>query len=81
MKSVGINEFGDKAYQYLASTEVVAVKHHDKLVGFYIPIKQSDEVEIEQTLQRLSETIEIAKKESGLDEDALSRALDLSQKE
>ena len=81
MKSVGIREFKDKADQYLASTEVVAVKRHDKLVGFYIPVQQSEEVEIEQALQRLSETLERAKKESSLDEEALSRALDLSQKQ
>ena len=81
MKSVGIREFRDKASQYLASSEVVAVKRHGKLVGFYVPVEQSDEVEIEQALQRLSETVEKAKHESGLDEDTLSHALDLSQKE
>ena len=81
MKSVGIREFRDKASQYLASTEVVAVKRHGKLIGFYVPVKQSDEAEIEQALQRLSETVDTAKRESGLDEDALSRALNLSQKE
>ena len=66
MKSAGIREFRDKASQYLASTEVVAVKRHGKFVGFYIPVEQSDEVEIEQVLQRLSETVEMAKRESGL---------------
>jgi antitoxin (DNA-binding transcriptional repressor) of toxin-antitoxin stability system len=81
MKSVGIREFRDKASQYLASSEVVAVKRHGKLVGFYIPVEQSDEIQIEQALQRLSQTIEIAMAESGMDEAALSRALDLSQKE
>ena len=81
MKSAGIREFRDKASQYLASTEVVAVKRHGEFVGFYIPVEQSDEVEIEQVLQRLSKTVEIAKRESGLDEDTLSCALDLSQKE
>ncbi len=81
MKSVGIREFRDKASKYLSSTEVLAAKRHSKLVGFYIPVEQSNEAEIEQALQKLSETVEIAKRESGLDEDALSRALDLSQKE
>ena len=81
MKSVGIREFRDKASQYLASTEVLAVKRHGKLVGFYLPVEQSDDLEIEQALQRLSKTIDLAKKESGLDEDILSRALDLSQKQ
>ena len=81
MKTVGIREFGDKASQYLASSEVLAVKRHGKLVGFYIPVEQSNEIEIEQALKRLSETVETALEESGLDEAILSRALDLSQNE
>lgn len=81
MKSVGIREFRDKASKYLASDEVVAVKRHGKLIGFYVPVAQSDEEEIATALQKLTETIEAAKKETGLDEDALSRALDLSQKQ
>lgn len=81
MKSVGIREFRDKASQYLSSREVVAVKRHGKLVGFYIPVTQSEEIEIEQALQRLNQTVESAMAESGLDEASLARALDLSQKE
>jgi antitoxin (DNA-binding transcriptional repressor) of toxin-antitoxin stability system len=81
MKSIGIREFRDKASQYLASSEVLAVKRHGKLVGFYIPVERSNEIEIEQALKRLSETVEMALTESSLDEVALSRALDLSQKE
>ena len=81
MKSVGIREFRDKASQYLASTEVLAVKRHGKLIGFYLPVAQSDEVEIAQALQRLEQTVETALKESGFNEDDLSRALDLSQKQ
>ena len=81
MKSIGIREFRDKASQYLASSEVLAVKRHGKLVGFYIPVERSNEVEIEQALKSLSESVETALAESGLDEVALSRALDLSQKE
>ena len=79
MKSVGIREFRDKASQYLSSREVVAVKRHGKLVGFYIPVTQSEEIEIEQALQRLNQTVEKARAESGMDEAALARALDLSQ--
>ncbi len=81
MKSVGIREFRDKASQYLSSREVVAVKRHGKLVGFYIPVTQSEEIEIEQALQRLNQTVEKARAESGMDEAALARALDLSQEE
>ena len=81
MKSVGIREFRDKASQYLASREVVAVKRHGKLVGFYLPVEQSDESESERALAKLSQTVEAAMEESGMDEVALSRALDLSQPE
>jgi hypothetical protein len=81
MKSVGIREFRDKASQYLGSSEVIALKRHGKLIGFYIPVEQSDEIEVEQALQRLSQTVETAIAESSMDEIALSRALDLSQKE
>ena len=81
MKSVGIREFRDKASQYLASSEAVAVKRHGKLVGFYIPVSQPEEIEIEQALQRLNQTVSKAIAESGMDEAALARALDLSGSE
>jgi antitoxin (DNA-binding transcriptional repressor) of toxin-antitoxin stability system len=81
MKSVGIREFRDKASQYLASGEAVAVKRHGKIVGFYIPIEQSEKIEIEQALQRLNQTVETAIAESGMDEAALAHALDLSRSE
>jgi antitoxin (DNA-binding transcriptional repressor) of toxin-antitoxin stability system len=81
MKSVGIREFRDKASQYLASREAVAVKRHGKIVGFYIPVEQSEEIEIEQALQRLNQTLETAIAESGMDEATLAHALDLSRSE
>ena len=81
MKSVGIREFRDKASQYLASSEALAVKRHGKLVGFYIPVSQSEEIEIEQALQRLNQTVSKALAESGMDEAALADALDLSRSE
>jgi antitoxin (DNA-binding transcriptional repressor) of toxin-antitoxin stability system len=81
MKSVGIREFRDKASQYLASSEAVAVKRHGKVVGFYIPVAQSEQIEIEQALQRLTQTVETAIAESGMNEAALARALDLSGSE
>jgi antitoxin (DNA-binding transcriptional repressor) of toxin-antitoxin stability system len=81
MKSVGIREFRDKASQYLASREAIAVKRHGKIVGFYIPVEQSEEIEIEQALQRLNQTIETAIAESGMDEATLAHALDLSRSE
>lgn len=81
MKSVGISEFRDKASQYLASREAVAVKRHGKLVGFYIPVPQSEEAEIAQALQGLNQTVSKAIASSDIDEAALADALDLSQEE
>lgn len=74
-------EFRDKASQYLASREAVAVKRHGKLVGFYIPVPQSEEEEIAQALQGLNQTVAKAIAESDMDEAALADALDLSQEE
>ncbi len=81
MKSIGVREFRDKASHYLASSEIIAIKKHEKLVGFYIPIQESNQEEVEQAFQRLSETVITALAESGLSEEALSKALDLSVKE
>ncbi len=48
---------------------------------FYIPIQQSSEEEIQQAFQQLSATVNTALAESGLSEDELSKALDLSSQE
>ena len=79
MKSVGIREFRDKAAHYLASSEILAVKRHGKLVGLYIPLKESEDEEVQRAIDRLGQTIEGVIAESGLDEETLSRALDLSR--
>ncbi len=78
MKSVGIREFRDKASHYLASQEVLAVKRHGKLVGLYIPVKESEDEEVRRAIDRLGQTVETVIAESGWDEETLSRALDLS---
>ncbi len=78
MKSLGIREFRDKASHYLASGEVLAVKRHDKLVGLYVPVKESDEEEVRQAIDRLGQTVEAVMAERGWAQETLSRALDLS---
>ena len=62
----------------MASKEAIAVKRHGKLVGFYVPVEQSDVMEIQQALQRLNQTVETAMAESGMNESDLADALDLS---
>ena len=82
MKSIGIREFRDKASYYLSSQEAIAVKRYGKLVGFYIPVPLvSEEIEIQQALQKLNQTVEKAISESGMDESTLARTLDLSEQE
>lgn len=81
MKSVGIREFRDKASHYLASDEAIAVKRHGKIVGFYLPVRESESGEVQAALMRLSQTVETALAQSGWDEEKLSQALDLSQPE
>lgn len=81
MKSVSIHEFRDKAAYYLASRETISVKRHGKIVGFYVPVKESDEEEVQSALMSLSQSVADALTQSGWDEDELSQALDLSQPE
>lgn len=81
MKAIGIREFRDKATHYLSSKEAVAIKRHNKVVGFYIPVNASEETEVKQALANLEQTIELSLVESALDEESLSQALDLSKSE
>lgn len=77
MKSVSIHESEDKAFDYLASPEPIVVKHHDKIVGLYIPVQQSDKTEVQTALTHLSQTVIEALIQSGWDEEKLSQTLDL----
>jgi hypothetical protein len=81
MKAVGIREFRDKASHDLGASEALVIKRHDKVVGFYIPLNASEEVELKQALARLEQAIDAALIESDLDEQSLSQALDLSRAE
>lgn len=78
MRSVGIREFRDKASHYLASSEALAVKRHGKVVGFYIPVQQTNDQEVQRAIERLGEIVESVIAESSLDEETLSHALNLS---
>jgi hypothetical protein len=50
-------------------------------VGFYIPVHASEETEVNQALARLEQAIDVSLIESGLNEESLSLALDLSTSE
>ncbi|WP_199197377.1 hypothetical protein [Chroococcidiopsis sp. CCALA 051] len=57
------------------------MKRHGKIVGFYLPVRESDEAEVQAALMRLSRTVESALIQSDRDEEKLSQDLDLSQPE
>ncbi len=81
MKSIGVRQFRDKASHYISRNEIIAIKKHQKVVGFYIPIQESTEEEISDAFKKLSVTVNTALAESGLSEDELSKALDLSNQQ
>ena len=51
------------------------------IVGFYLPVKELDETEVQAALTRFAQTGSEALIQSGWDVDELSQALDLSQPE
>ncbi|WP_045056115.1 hypothetical protein [Aliterella atlantica] len=58
--------------------ETISVKHRGKIVGFYIPVKELDEKEVQSALMCLSQTVADALIQAGWDEEKLAQALDLS---
>jgi hypothetical protein len=80
IKSVGIREFRDRTSHYLGSQEVVAVKRHNQIIGFYIPAQPSEQGEILTALSQLEQSLAQLYRESGLDEDSFAQALDLSKR-
>jgi hypothetical protein len=57
------------------------VKRHGKIVGFYLPVRESDDAEVQAALMRLSRTVESALIQSDRDEEKLAQALDFSVSE
>lgn len=85
MKHVGVREFRDRATGYLKSAEPLAVERHGKLIGFYIPVEPergaTDEEEFRRALGRLDETVRRVLEESGMSEEELADAFDLSERD
>ena len=79
MKAVGIKEFRDKATRYLAEKEAIAIKRHNKIIGFYVPVEVSEQEEIQTAIEKLENAIAQVTVEGALDEKALSEALNLSK--
>jgi hypothetical protein len=78
MKRVGIREFRDRATQYLAGDEVLAIERHGQPIGFYIPTP-SPAPDLAQALERLEQTVRRVVDETGISEEELSRLYDPSR--
>ena len=79
MKHLGIDEFRERAIDYLTSGETLAIEHEGKIVGFYFPKEKTREEELKRAVDRLSQAVERAMVESGMTEDELADLFDLSQ--
>jgi antitoxin (DNA-binding transcriptional repressor) of toxin-antitoxin stability system len=76
VQQIGIREFRDRATQYLAGAQPIAITRHGRVIGFYIPVPP-DREETDRALQRLAETVERVRRETGMSEDELANLFDL----
>lgn len=81
MRHVGVREFRDKATTWLKGSQPLAVERHGKVVGFYIPVEQPrpESEQFRAALLKLEQTVEEVLEETGMSEDELAEAFDLSR--
>ena len=79
MKRVGVREFRDRATQLLSGGEVLAIERHGQPIGFYIPTGPNRRESLVQALERLEQTVQRVRAETGLAEAELSALYDLTQ--
>jgi len=73
---VGVREFRDHASRYLASTRPLAIRRHDRIIGFYIPVER-DEQEVSRAVAQMGDVVSHVLAETGMSEDELVSLLDL----
>jgi len=76
VQQVGIREFRDRAKEYLAGADPIAITRHGRVIGFYVPVPP-DLDETDRALQRLAETVEQIRQWTGMGEDELAHLFDL----
>ncbi len=69
MKHVGVREFRDKATTLLAGDEKLVIERHGQAIGYYIPIKRKNQVEIQRNLDALDAAIKEVLRQTGMTED------------
>jgi antitoxin (DNA-binding transcriptional repressor) of toxin-antitoxin stability system len=78
VRQIGIRDFRNRATQYLAGADPIAITRHGKVIGFYVPVPV-DRDETDRALQRLAETVERIRQRTGMGEDELADAFNLSK--
>jgi antitoxin (DNA-binding transcriptional repressor) of toxin-antitoxin stability system len=76
VEKVGIREFRERAGQYLAGSEPVAITRNGQVIGFYVPVPP-DRAATDLALERVASTVERIRKRTGMSEDAVADRFDL----
>jgi hypothetical protein len=79
LRQVGVREFRDRASQFLAGGEVLAIERHGKTIGFYIPVITGPTDESRRALAQLEQAVARVLARGAITEEELSRDLDLNQ--
>jgi hypothetical protein len=80
MEHIGVRDFRDRATHYLHLGKPIAIERHGEVVGYYLPVKKRDPEDLQRRLAILEEVVERVLSDTGLSEDELAQALDLSKK-
>ena len=80
MKRVGVREFRDKATHYLNGQDVLSIERHGKTIGYYLPVRTSSEEESQAAMHQFRQAVERFLGETGMSEEELSQALDVSRR-
>ena len=70
LPNIGIDEFRERARQYLSEVDPIAITQRGRVIGFYVPVPRNQE-EIDRSLKRLAESVERLRRQMGMSEDEL----------
>jgi antitoxin (DNA-binding transcriptional repressor) of toxin-antitoxin stability system len=75
MRRVGIREFKSHATTMMSSGETLVIERHGRPIGFFVPVAATDRRNGRAALGRLGRLVDEVLRDTGLDEEELSREL------
>ncbi|MGF1472744.1 MAG: hypothetical protein ACFB50_13525 [Rubrobacteraceae bacterium] len=82
MRDVGVRDFRNHVSEYLSGGELLAVRKHGRLLGFYLPARRkSDTEELQAAVRDLGESLAELRRETGLSEEELVEGLVSKERE